>query len=60
LISLERKYLAEVMMEFRRLPLVLRDPAPVLGWAPPVIPRADDNVADRGRTRSGSDNGSSR
>lgn len=28
-------------------PLVLRGPAPVLGWAPPVIPRADDNVAAR-------------
>jgi len=28
-------------------PLVLRGPAPVLGWAPPVIPRADDAIAAR-------------
>jgi len=28
-------------------PLVLRGPAPVLGWAPPVIPRADDTIAAR-------------
>jgi uncharacterized protein (DUF1501 family) len=28
-------------------PLVLRGPAPVLGWAPPVIARADDDLAGR-------------
>lgn len=28
-------------------PLVVRGPAPVLGWAPPAIPRADDDLARR-------------